>query len=52
MGRQNGKSYIQEMKDRQLDQYNKQGGKRKEILQWKDLPPQVKLKLKDKPKKA
>ena len=52
MGRQNGKSYIQEMKEEQLKKYNQQGGKRDKILQWKDLPPQVKMKIKDKPKKA
>tara|TARA_R110002050_G_scaffold283094_1_gene431290 strand:- start:295 stop:453 length:159 start_codon:yes stop_codon:yes gene_type:complete len=52
MGRQNGKSYIQEMKEEQLKKYNQQGGKRDKILQWKDLPAKAKMKIKDKPKKA
>ena len=44
MGRQNGKPYIQEMKDRQLQKYNQQKGNDK-ILQWKDLPKQVKMQI-------
>ena len=54
MSRTNGKSYIQEMKDRQLKKYNQQNGNDK-ILQWKDLPKQVKMQIptdKKKPKKA
>jgi hypothetical protein len=52
MGRQNGKSYIQEMKERQLQKYNQNGGKRDPVLQWKDLPAKAKMKIKEKPKKA
>ena len=52
MSRQAGKSHIQEMKEEQLKRYNQQGGKRDKVLQWKDLPPQVKMKIKKNTKKA
>ena len=52
MSRQAGKTHIQEMKEEQLRKYNQQGGKRNKVLQWKDLPPQVKMKIDKKTKKA
>ena len=48
MGYQNGKSYIDEMKIRGKERYEKNGGKNPKILQWKDLPKQVKKKTKKK----
>ena len=52
MGRQAGKSYIQEMKEQQLKEWNQRKGKPNKVLQWKDLPPQVKIKINKKTKKA
>ena len=46
MGRANGKSYIEEMKIRGKEKYDKNG--RDKILQWKDLPKKVKKKTKKK----
>ncbi len=43
---------MQEMKEQQLREWNQRKGKPNKVLQWKDLPPQVKMKIKDKPKKA
>ena len=45
MGYSNGKSYIEEMKERQLKEWNQRGGKPAKVLQWKDLPKQVKMEI-------
>jgi hypothetical protein len=52
MGRANGKSYIEEMKIRGKERYEKNGGKNPKILQWKDLPKKVKKKVDKYTKKA
>ena len=52
MGRQAGKSHIQEMKEQQLKEFNSRNGQKNKVLQWKDLPPQVKMKINKKTKKA
>ena len=46
MSRKAGQSYIEEMKIRGKEKYDKNG--RDKILQWKDLPKQVKKKTKKK----
>ena len=51
MGRANGKGYIEEMKERQLKEWNQRGGKPAKVLQWKDLPKQVKMEIPTKKKK-
>ena len=46
MSRKAGQSYIEEMKIRGKEKHDKNG--RDKILQWKDLPKQVKKKTKKK----
>ena len=46
------KSYIQEMKEQQLKEWNQRKGKPDKILQWKDLPKQVKMQIPTDKKKA
>ena len=48
MSRKAGQSYIEEMKIRGKEKYEQNGNKRDKILQWKDLPKQVKKKAKKK----
>lgn len=48
MGYGNRKSYIQEMKIRGKEQYEKNGNKSPKIRQWKDLPKKAKAKSKKK----
>jgi hypothetical protein len=52
MGRKAGQTHMQELKEQQLKEFNSRGGKKNKILQWKDLPPQVKMKIDKKTKKA
>ena len=48
MSRKAGQSHIEEMKIRNRERYEKNGNKNPKILQWKDLPKQVKKKTKKK----
>ena len=46
MGRKAGQSYIDEMKIRGKEKYEKNGNQLPKVRQWKDLPKQVKKKVK------
>ena len=48
MSRKAGQSHVEEMKIRGREKYEQNGNKRDKILQWKDLPKQVKKKTKNK----
>ena len=48
MGRKAGQTHIQELKIQQKEEWDQRGGKPPKVLQWKDLPKQVKKKTKKK----
>ena len=52
MGYSNGKSYIEEMKIRNREDYKRNGNKLPAVRQWKDLPKKAKRKTKAKKKTA
>ena len=48
MGRKAGQSHLQEMMIQQKQEWKQRGDKPPKVLQWKDLPKQVKKKTKKK----